>query len=272
MVDLCSRRTFLLRLGTAVVAAHRPGIATASVRPPRRHRLAECQLVSGAPLEELRAFYGDTLGLRTGSSEGSLAVRAGDTRLVFRHDPSAGSPFYHFAFNIPENKIRLARDWQAERSPLIPIPERNRAAGFPPDVVDYSHWNAHSVFFLDPAGNVVEYIARHDLRNSSAGTFTSADILHVSEIAFVVDDVPGTSALLQRRFALEGYRGAGSENFAALGDEHGLVLVMRRGRIIDFNQNSQEKAVRVFPTQLRLRSTAPGTLRVDGLPYEIHTV
>jgi catechol-2,3-dioxygenase len=49
---------------------------------------------------------------------------------------------------------------------MLPIPERNRAAGFPPEVVDYSHWNAHSIFFLDPAGTVVEYIARHDLKNA----------------------------------------------------------------------------------------------------------
>jgi catechol-2,3-dioxygenase len=253
------------------VAAHLPWSAEASVRPPRRQRLAECQLVSGVPLEALRAFYGDTLGLRTAISGNLLAVRAGSTRLVFRHDPSAGNPFYHFAFNIPENKIRLARDWQAERSPLVPVPERNRAAGFPPDVVDYSHWNAHSVFFLDPAGNVVEYIARHDLRNSSDGPFGPADVLHLSEIALVVDDVAGASALLKRRFALEAYRGS-SDAFAALGDEHGLVLVMRRGRIIDFNQNSQEKAVRVFPTQLKLRSTVPGTQRIEGFPYEILSV
>lgn len=268
MVHACSRRSFLRHLGAAVVAAHVPSAAGASVRPPRRHRLAECQLVSGAPLDAMRAFYGETLGLPAAVSDESLVVRAGDTRLAFRHDSAAGNPFYHFAFNIPENKIRLARDWQAERSPLIAIPERNRAAGFPPDVVDYSHWNAHSVFFLDPAGNVVEYIARHDLRNSSPGPFTPADILHVSEIAFIVDDVPRTSTVVRGRFGLDGYRGS-SDDFAALGDEHGLVLVMRRGRILDFDRASQAKAARVFPTQLTLRGPATGTLRVDDFPYEI---
>ena len=55
---------------------------------------------------------------------------------------------------------------------MLPIPERNRAAGLPPDIVDYSHWNAHSIFFLDPGGNVVEYIARHDLKNGAPGAFS----------------------------------------------------------------------------------------------------
>ena len=263
-----SRRSFLQQLGAAVVAAHLPSQSAASVRPPRRHRIAECELVTSATLESMRAFYGGLLGLPASLSGESLAVRFGDTRITFTADPAAANPFYHFAFNIPENKIRLARDWQAERSPLLPIPERNRAAGFPPDVVDYSHWNAHSVFFLDPGGNVVEYIARHDLKNARPGPFTPSDILYTSEIALVVDDVPATVGVVSRRFGLEGYRGS-SADFAALGDEHGLVLVMRRGRIINFNPDSQEKAVRIFPTRIRLRATAGPSLKLDGFPYEI---
>lgn len=266
-----SRRSFLQQLGAAVVAAHLPAAAAASVRPPRRHRIAECELVTSATLESMRAFYGGLLGLPASVSGQSLGVRFGDTRITFTADPAAASPFYHFAFNIPENKIRLARDWQAERSPLLPIPERNRAAGFPPDVVDYSHWNAHSVFFLDPGGNVVEYIARHDLKNARPGPFSSSDILYTSEIALIVDDVPATTAVVGHRLSLEGYRGS-SADFAALGDEHGLVLVMRRGRILNFNRDSQEKAASVFPTKVTLRAPATATLRVDGFPYEINVV
>jgi hypothetical protein len=54
------------------------------------------------------------------------------------------SRWSHVAFQYSENKIVAAREWQLARSPLLPIPERNRAAGLPPDVVDYSHWNARS--------------------------------------------------------------------------------------------------------------------------------
>lgn len=53
---------------------------------------------------------------------------------------------------VPENKILKAPESQKARTPLLAIPKRNRAAGVPPEVVDYTHSNAHSVFFLDAAG------------------------------------------------------------------------------------------------------------------------
>ena len=89
---------------------------------------------------------------------------------------------------------------------MLSIPERNRAAGYPPDVVDYSHWNAHSIFFLDPAGNVVEYIARHDLKNSDTSSFGWPDILYTSEIGLIVDDVEATAATLKTIATVEPYR------------------------------------------------------------------
>ena len=216
----------------------------------------------------MQAFYRDRLELRSERAGGRLHVDAGDTRLTFLHDPAAQAPFYHFAFNIPENKIVAARAWQLERSPLIPIPDANRARDLPPDIVDYSHWNAHSVFFLDPGGNVVEYIARHDLKNAAPGGFSSRDILGTTEIALIVDDVLATVASLAPALGVEVYRGS-SADFTALGDELGLVLVMRRGRILNFNRASQEKAARVYPTVVHVRGASGGPLRVEGFPYEI---
>ena len=123
-------------------------------------------------MSAMKAFYGKTLDLRIMDERPDrFSVEAGETRMTFvsSTDTVDGRPpFYHFAFNIPENKILKALEWQKARTPMLSIPERNRAAGYPPEVVDYSHWNAHSVFFLDPAGNVVEYIARHDLKNSDS--------------------------------------------------------------------------------------------------------
>jgi catechol-2,3-dioxygenase len=134
-------------------------------------------------------------------------------------------------------------------------------------VVNYGHWNAHSLFFFDPAGNVVEYIARHDLKNAAPGAFGSADILYASEIAFVVDDVPSAAAQLREAAGVRQYRG-GDGQFMALGDEHGLLLVMRRGRVISFD-SPERKAVEVFPTAARVRGARRGNHRVAGFPYEL---
>ena len=118
------------------------------------------------PLAAMKAFYGGTLGLAVVEEETDrITVDAGGTRLTFR---TAGAlegdrPFYHFAFNIPENKVLDARSWQLERSDLMPVPARLRDARYPDDVVHFSHWNAHSVFFLDPAGNALEFKAFKDM-------------------------------------------------------------------------------------------------------------
>src|SRR5690606_32649521 len=113
-------------------------------------------------------------------------------------------------------------------------------------------WNAHSVFFFDPAGNVVEYIARHDLANAAPGDFGVDDILYASEIAFVVDDVPGAAETLAEAAGAGLYRGS-SDQFAAVGDELGLLLVMKRGRVISFD-SPERKAVDVFPSRAAIRA------------------
>jgi len=133
--------------------------------------------------------------------------------------------------------------------------------------VNYAHWNAHSVFFFDPAGNVVEYIARHDLKNGMTGDFSSHDILYASEIAFVSDDVPALSAEIKKTIGVSQYRG-GDEQFMALGDEHGLLLVMKRGRIISFD-SPDKKAVSVFRTAATVRGIQAGKVRLADGQFEI---
>ena len=143
-----------------------------AVRDSAAHIMA-LELRVGVALDTMKRFYGRTLGLPILRDEPNrLDVRTGSSTIAFvPADGASDAPFYHFAFNIPENQILAARTWQLARTPLLPIPERLRDRAFPDDVVDYRHWNAHSIFFLDPAGNVVEYIARHDLDNASRAPF-----------------------------------------------------------------------------------------------------
>ena len=114
---------------------------------------------------------------------------------------------------------------------------------------------------------MVEYIARHDLKNAGSGDFGSADILYASEIAFVVDDVTDAVAKLKGVAAVQQYKGA-DDQCAALGDESGLLLVMRRGREISFDA-PQKKAVTVFPTRASVRAAAHRTYAFPGFPYEL---
>jgi hypothetical protein len=272
-----NRREFLnVVAASALIVAH-DGLGKAlSLSPPDGQqvkgsppRIVGLELRSACDLTAMKEFYHGSLGLPViNENQERLTIAAGETRLTFLSADPGSKPFYHFAFNIPENKIVSAHRWQSERTQLIPIPPSLRDPAYPDEVVDYRHWNAHSVFFFDPSGNVVEYIARHDLRNAaSSDRFSSGDILYASEIGLVVDDVPATVTRLKTTFAVEQYRG-GSEQFTALGDEKGLLLVMKRGRIISF-ASPEKKSVTVFPTTASIRAPAGTHYVFPDFPYRI---
>jgi hypothetical protein len=249
------------------LSAQIPGPPTIDTPRPR---ILTLELMSGAPMNAMKAFYGKTIDLRIMDVKADrFTVEAGESRITFVNSAETvegRQPFYHFAFNIPENKILKALEWQKPRTPMLPIPERNRAAGYPPEVVDYSHWNAHSIFFLDPAGNVVEYIARHDLKNGDNSPFSWADILYASEIGLIVDDVAATAETLKELSAVPQYRG-GSDQFMAIGDDWGLLLVMKRG-LPDWRHRPRAESheVSVQGLSVRARRRRPLRLRVEPSP------
>jgi catechol 2,3-dioxygenase-like lactoylglutathione lyase family enzyme len=245
------------------------GIAANSTGHEDVPHIRSLELLSGAPLATMKKFYHESLGLPVvEDTTDRLTIGAGQTLITFLPASAEyAKPFYHFAFNIPQNKLLAAHRWQQQRTPLLPIPAKWRDAKFPSDVVHYRSWNAHSIFFFDPAGNVVEYIARHNLKNASDSEFGSEDILYASEIAFVVDDVSATAKKLRQITTLKQYKGA-FKQFAAVGDEHGLLLVMGRGRVISFGA-PEKKAVDVYPTTTTIQSATDADYVFPEFPYQI---
>jgi len=85
---------------------------------------------------------------------------------------------------------------------------------------DFSSWGgARAVYFRDPEENVVELIARPQAR----------DELTLAEVGLPVEDVPNAVETLQREVGLPLYDEAG-DTFAPLGDDDGLLIVVRVGR------------------------------------------
>ena len=66
---------------------------------------------------------------------------------------------------------------------------------------DFSAWNADALYFLDPAGNVVELIARHSLPNASDAPFGPDAFLEVSEVGMPVATCPPRSPIWRTRWA-----------------------------------------------------------------------
>ncbi|GAC1366667.1 MAG: hypothetical protein NVSMB42_26770 [Herpetosiphon sp.] len=185
--------------------------------------IVELRLVTPS-LRRTFNFYRGMLGLPalTSTAE-SVTLQIGTSRLTFTEVTSGVHGSYHVAFNIPENQLTTAKQWLAQRVPLL-----RDATGS--DTFDFVNWNAHSVYFDDPFGNILELIARHDLHNASVQPFDVEYMLNISEIGIAADDVKTQVAAIQAQVQAPLYRAPSSDAFSPLGDEHGLFIVVRRGR------------------------------------------
>lgn len=219
----------------------------------------ELRLAAGG-LTQLREFYTQALGLAAlESSSAQLALRAGATRLVFDAAPGT-RPFYHFAFNIPPLSFAAARDWLAPRVPLI--------ADQAGETLFHSEsWDADMLYFYDPAGNILELIARHSLPAHGDTPFGSGSLLSISEIGVVCDHVPTTARQIAVATGAQVYRDSLGDSFGAVGDEHGLLILVQRERV--WFPDTGKPAV-AAPLRASV-SLAPGRPRytLEGMPPAI---
>jgi catechol-2,3-dioxygenase len=177
---------------------------------------------------ELKDFYCSTLGLALADSDDhSFTVQIGQTELEFRRHTGKLHPVYHFAINIPANKIEEATTWLLQRATLIPADDASNY------IIDFPDWNAKSVYFFDPAGNILELIARFDLKNATEEPFSSRQFLSISEVALVVEagELDAKTKQLLTDFNLSYFsKQPPLETFRAIGDDEGLLIVVPEGR------------------------------------------
>lgn len=213
------------------------------------------------PARDLQAqkdYYSDVLELPVNLADSKLEVKAGGTDLVFTQADPDFDGAYHFAFNIPENQIRSAKEWLMPRTVLLKDEQGN-------DYFQHSGWNSEAVYFKDPAGNILEFIARHDLSNAVNGDFDSSRILNVSEIGLPSEDVLGWADELCTRLGLSVYRQEPNESFTPVGDNDGLFILPAKDRI--WYPNTGVPA-RLLPVKVRVEVNGKGW-EVRGIPYKI---
>ncbi len=76
-----------------------------------------------------------------------------------------------------------------------------------------------------------------------------------------------TAMKLKEVAGVKQYKGA-SDQFAAVGDEHGLLLVMKRGRMLSF-EAPEKKAATVFSTVAAIHGDRRTTYVFPDFPYKI---
>lgn len=181
----------------------------------------------------LVAFYSDKFGLPvTQRNHGEVHFQIGMSRLVFAKQPSPqplsqeerGFAPQHFAFNIPEHRFDDAKAWLQARCDLIPDEAGNT-------VIYHDNWDAHSLYFYDPDGNIGELIARHTKPTAHAGAFDASALLCVSEVGIVTSDPAATARLACEQLNAAVYRTELNDTFAPVGDEDGLFIIVKEGRL-----------------------------------------
>lgn len=174
-------------------------------------------------LPRTRLFYSRTLELPiVAESEEGVTFRAGASLLTFK--PTAeGKPYYHIAFNITNNHFSNSFDWIDAKLDILPANEQM-------PIAVYEEWNAQSFYFYDNNGSILEFIARFDLPYESGEAFSVNDIREISEVGVVATNVTATAARLTEEQDLPVFaKSAPSAHFAALGDDHGLFIVVPVG-------------------------------------------
>ena len=175
-------------------------------------------------IQKTTAFYQDILGLSIIEKNSKwVTIQAGNSILKFIENSTFDS-IYHFAFNIPENKLEEAIEWCKNKVGLIIIEDQNVIANF-------EAWNANAVYFYDNNGNLLEFISRHDLENASTENFSSKSILNISEIGIVTENPLELGNRLIEKQALEFFsKNTNSEVFSALGNDEGLLIMVQPNR------------------------------------------
>ncbi len=171
-------------------------------------------------VEALKDFYGNVLELPTTLENNDLHIQIGTSELIYLENPKSNAK-YHIAFNIPEQQIEAAATWLEARVELLPDGSDR--------ITHFENWNAHAIYFYDPAGNILELIARHDLSHEVIEPFNSSGLLNISEIGMAVTDATEFARWTKENLGISKYHD-GSRTFTPIGDANGLIIAVSIGR------------------------------------------
>lgn len=207
-----------------------------------------------ARLDALRTFYADVFDRQPRPLNDGFAIEFGRTTVEFSHVSSA-EPRYHFAVNVPNQRFRETADRLADRTTLL-------SAGGDTEFY-FEAMHADAVYCRDPAGNIVELIARRNLTTPDEDSHRNS-FLEVSEIGLPVSDVVRFASAFDAKLGVTPHV-PGSESFAAVGDDHGLFILTATGR--DWFPTDDPAAL--YPVTVTIDRPLPEPYRVPEHPYTI---
>uniref|UniRef100_A0A914XXS4 VOC domain-containing protein n=1 Tax=Panagrolaimus superbus TaxID=310955 RepID=A0A914XXS4_9BILA len=177
-----------------------------------------------------RQFYVEKLGLQLlNENKQVFSVKAGKTILEIeeKSDNFIKNGYYHFCFNIFPSLLEDS----AEK--FLPSRGISLVTNGKDKYTVHKDWNAKSAYFYDADENILEFIARYNLKDEFSTNDTNFDIdkhlINISEIGIAVEDTSNFAETLQQNMEVKIWRDYG-DAFKAIGDENGLILATKLDR------------------------------------------
>lgn len=171
-----------------------------------------------ARLNQQKEFYRQVLGLEISNEDSkSFQVRLGFSFLKFVQKKD--STPYHIAIHIPDKQEEKALEWLTSRVKILKAGDD--------EIVDFSNWNAKSVYFYDEDLNIMELISRRDFFKAESSVFSSKNFLGIAEIGLATNDISQKFKFLNEQCDLEVFDG-NFEKFCAIGDDEGLLITINK--------------------------------------------
>ena len=171
-------------------------------------------------LEDQLEFYREELGFEVSNiSEKSFEIEMGYSRLRFEFREIA-TP-YHIALHIPDNQEEEALKWLES---IVPVLEYNTDK-----IIDFSNWEAKSVYFYDRDQNIMELISRRNFSSPESAIFNAENVVGIAEIGLVTKDITEKFEKLKLECQLSKFDGD-FERFCAIGDPSGLLITINNDK------------------------------------------
>lgn len=211
--------------------------------------------------EETKHFYTKQLAIPMISEETTqFTIQFGLTDVTFMKSSQDEFPFYHFALNVPANQFYEAKEWIRLKVDLLL--EDNK------DEVYFENIDAKSLYFEDPAGNIVEFICRFSDSDKNNEPFSASSLVKMSEMSLVV---PNKQMALPALHDIQIYersnKAVENDGLTFMGDSKDAtyLLFVNEGRRWFFS-HKQSKA---FPLKIQLTNGA--TIWVDDA-FQLNTL
>ncbi len=126
---------------------------------------------------------------------------------------------YHIAFHIPDRQEHGALHWLERKTAILKNNDQK--------IIDFSNWDAKSVYFYDKDQNILEFISRREFSKPQSASFDTSSIIGIAEIGLATKDIKEKYDKMSSVAGLSHFDGD-FERFCAVGNPSGLIITINK--------------------------------------------